>query len=103
MKQWKSFICIIIYSLLSIAFTSCQKGRYQKDRKNKLSKSVKKADDFIAKQAIKITQDNNEDRAVEVEKSLNKLKRDQKELKAAGKKIRKNKESPKFSGDFKFY
>ncbi len=103
MKQQRIIPILTGFLIIMGILFSCQKSRYQKDKMNKLSKHTKKADDFIAKQSIEITQNNIEERENEVEKSMKKLQRDQKELKAAAKKRKKEKESPKHNGDFKFY
>ncbi|WP_037573878.1 hypothetical protein [Sporocytophaga myxococcoides] len=94
---------IILLTLASLLFTACQSERYRKDRKNKLSKHTIKASDYLAKQAIELTQGNIENRENTEKKDRKRQEKLQKELNEANKRTSKVAPVNKHKGNFKFY
>jgi len=100
-KRKKS--AIILLTLVSFIFTTCQSERYRKDRKNKLSKHTVKASDYLAKQAIELTQENIENRESKEKKDRRRQEKLQRELNEANKRTSKVVPIKKTKGNFKFY
>ncbi|MBO9699086.1 MAG: hypothetical protein J7604_02690 [Sporocytophaga sp.] len=96
-------LTIILLTLVSFFFTTCQSERYRKDRKNKLSKHTIKASDYLAKQAIALTQENIENRENTEKKDRKRQEKLQKELNEANKRTSKVAPVKKHKGNFKFY
>jgi hypothetical protein len=94
---------LLILVLVPLCFLSCQRERYRKDKKNRLSRHAVKASDFLAKQAIEITQENIENRESNEKKARKRQEKLQKELNEANKTTSKVVPVKKHKGNFKFY
>lgn len=100
MKVYQEFcIGIIILSMLG----SCNGERYRTDRKNKLTKKAKIASDYLANQAVEITQQNIDTRQTNEKSARRALNKQQSELNEANAKTSKVKKQKKHAGNFKFY
>lgn len=100
MRVFKTVVVLIALALL---FSSCQSERYRKDRKNKLTKHADKASDYLANQAVEMTQENIKNRKTTDKKSRKRLEKQQKELNEANNRASKVKPLKKHRGNFKFY
>jgi hypothetical protein len=89
--------------MVSSSFCSCERERYRQDRKNRLSKHTIKASDYLAKQAIELTQENIDNRESTEKKDRKRQEKLQKELNEANKRTSKVAPEKKHKGNFKFY
>jgi septin family protein len=93
----------LVHIALVLLFSACQSERYRKDRENKLTKHADKASDYLADQAVTMTQENIKNRNTTEKKSRKRLEKQQKELNEANNRASKVKPLKKHRGDFKFY
>lgn len=93
----------LVHIAFALLFSACQNERYRKDRKNKLTKHADKASDYLADQAVTMTQENIENKNTTSKKSRKRLEKQQKELNEANNRASKVKPLKKHGGDFKFY
>lgn len=101
--QHRVKFCLMLLIMVNLTFSSCQRERYRKDRKNKQTRHTIKASDYLAKQAIELTQENIENRESTEKKARKIQEKQQKELNEANRRTSKVAPAKKHKGNFKFY
>ena len=95
---------IALYMLLtSIVLTSCITERYRENHKNKLSKKAERAENFLAEQAIDITQENIQNKDKKEKKTRKRLQKQQEEINEANAKENSKKNTKMQHLNFRFY
>jgi hypothetical protein len=94
---------ILIPILLALCLSSCQRERYRTDKKNQLSKETKIANDYLAVQAIEMTQENIEKKESRTKASIKRKNKEQAELEALNSKGKTKKGNKRHSGIFYIY
>jgi hypothetical protein len=100
MKNTPLFIYIIFSFLLCI---SCTKEQYKTDNKNKMTKKESYASDYLAKQAVELTQENMKNRETNEKAAIKRNSKEQERLNNLNEKSSKVKKSKKHSGNFAIY
>lgn len=95
----KWYVASLLLLLLAL---SCYKEQYKKDRKNKMTRRAKIASNYLANQAIELTQENIENKDVTARKAEKRKKRQQKELNELNSRS-KVRPVKKHSGTFNLY
>ena len=101
--RFRLILFLVFNGIILFSFSSCQKEQYRKDRGNKMTKKSKIASDYLANQAVDLTQDNIEKRGQTEKKSRKELIKKQRELNSANETSSKVKKGKKHSGNYKFY
>jgi hypothetical protein len=103
MRSVMTIVLFVLYFFIALCFLSCAKERYRADRKNKMTKRATIANDYLANQAVDLTQGNIEKRKSTDKVARKKLEQQQKELNEANAKTSKVKKPKMHPGNFKFY
>jgi hypothetical protein len=93
------YIPILLIVIISLLITSCLAG----DGDYKMSSKTQKSNNFLVRQAHKITGKNIKNRGAKVKKSTRDNKNLSKEIQESNEKASKVKKPKKHSGEFKFY
>ena len=108
MKERKLMIKIIKAGFLSLVLVlilcSCNRERYREDRKNKMTRRAKIASNYLAAQAVKLTQENIKDKESTEKKSVKRKEQMQEELNKLNATTKvKIPQKQRFKGKFNIY
>jgi Tfp pilus assembly protein PilF len=95
---------VLVSLVVVMILSSCSRERYREDRKNKMTRRAKIASNYLAAQAIKLTQENIKDKASTEKKSIKRKEKMQDELnKLNATSKAKIPQKQRFKGKFNIY
>ncbi len=93
----------LLMLLAGFLLPSCITERYRENNKNKLSKKAERAENFLAEQAIDITQENIKNKDKKEKKTRKRLQKQQQEINEANAKEKNDKNTRMQHLNFRFY